>query len=129
MRKKKAWFVAAVMLAVVSGAAGARAECGINSAGSTKCDDVKLGQLYVDSTGTYIETSGNEMLLSGSAATSCAPDSNIFLWLDRTHANYQVIMSTMISAKLANASVSIRVGRDTRAGMANRCMVLYFRFL
>jgi hypothetical protein len=117
------------MLALALGAADARAECSINSAGSTKCDDVKLGQLYVDTTGTYIETSGNETLLNTSAATSCVPDSNIFLWLDRTHVTSQAVMSVLLSAKLANATVSIRVTRDTRAGMNNRCAVAYVRFL
>ena len=118
-----------LVLAFALVAADARAECSINSAGSTKCDDVKLGQLYVDTSGTYIETSGNETLLNGSAATSCAPDSNIYLWLDRAHANYQAVMSVLLSAKLANATVSIRVARDTRAGMNNRCSVAYVRFL
>jgi len=122
----KTLFMTGIISLLALGTSTARADCQI-SGGKPECTSVTLGELYVDSTGVWIQTSGTESRLNTTSTSSCVPLADKYVWLDLQHANFDALMSSLLSAKLSDAPVSLRLNRDT--SRANRCVISYMRFL
>lgn len=79
------------------------------------CAEVYVDELYPDSGGAWIQTSGSETLLN------CTVDSNIFL---RLHAGpgFDAMYSTLLAAQISEKKVSLRIAEGT-----NPCSIAYVR--
>ena len=85
------------------------AECGGNS-----CVDVKITRLYVNADGdTLISTSGDETRLT------CTPNSNTYITLKKSSANYDATYSLLLAAHTLEHPVWVR------ATSSDHCRVVY----
>lgn len=104
-RKPAAAFIAALAFTAV-----AYAECY-----SGGCAEVYVDELYPDSGGAWIQTSGNETL------ANCTVDSNIFLRLSGGP-GFDAMYATLLAAQISEKKVGIRIIEGS-----NPCTITYVR--
>lgn len=87
------------------------------------CDSIrcvgKIERIYLDRTWVNISTDGQEANLNCTLAIAQSGGQG-YVRLHKTHENYQAIYSTLLSAKIANMPVNIRIS----TGSAD-CAVAY----
>lgn len=100
----------AVLVAALGFTAVAYAECY-----SGGCTEVYVDELYPDSGGAWIQTSGTETL------ANCTADSGIFLRLNGGP-GFDAIYSTLLAAQISEKKVGIRI-----VDGSNPCTISYVR--
>jgi hypothetical protein len=79
------------------------------------CAEVYVDELYPDSGGAWVQTSGNETL------ANCTADSNVFLRLNGGP-GFDAIYATLLAAQISEKKVGIRIIEGT-----NPCTIAYVR--
>jgi hypothetical protein len=79
------------------------------------CAEVYVDELYPDSGGAWVQTSGNETL------ASCTVDSNVFLRLNGGP-GFDAIYATLLAAQISEKKVGIRIIEGS-----NPCAIAYVR--
>lgn len=112
MKQNRVWIV---LLALAGAAIGNMSEADAACTGNS-CKDEKIERLYIRSGGEVaVSTTGPETNLT------CTPVENTYLILNRSHPAFREIFSTLLSSKLANHDIWIRVSTTA----SSPCSIVY----
>jgi hypothetical protein len=100
---KKLVLIGTVLASSVGVVTDGHADCRQN-----RCDNVMIEKLFVrGDDAIQVSTTGIE------ASLECTPSEEIFLTLRRTHPNQKEIYAALLSAKLADHNIRIRLREET----------------
>ena len=117
----KKYLISALALGAM--ATNLNAECTpakYSSGGGGVCNNVNITGLVVNTKGTLIATSGDEVEVS----LECKPISKTYLLLRKDHPNYEIMHSTLLATQISGKKANIRIIRNDKTG---KCNVLHMR--